>query len=53
MSPCRTRRSQILWWKMKVIRAARNAMVAPTNAKVKSRARSAIFVFIGMLVIVG
>ncbi len=53
MSPCRTRRSRILWWKVKVIRAARNAIVAPMNAEVNSSARSAISVFIGVLVVVG
>ncbi len=53
MNPRWTRRSQISWWKVKVIRAARNAIVALTNADVKSSARSAISVFIGMLVVVG
>ena len=50
MSPRWTRRSRISWWKVKVIRAARNAIVAPTNANVNSNARSAISVFIGTLV---
>ncbi len=53
MSPRRMRRSQILWWKVKVIRATRNAIVAPTNADVNSNARSVISVFIGMLVVIG
>ncbi len=47
------RRSQISWWKVNVIRAARNAMVAPMNAEVNSNARSAISLFIGMRVVVG
>ncbi len=47
MSPSQTRRSLILWWKVKVIRAARNAIVAPTNAEVNSNARSNISLFIG------
>ncbi len=47
MSPRRMRRSLILWWKVNVIRAARNAMVAPTNAEVNSNARSIISLFIG------
>ncbi len=47
MSPCWMRRSLISWWKAKVIRAARNAIVAPTNAEVNSNARSNISLFIG------
>ncbi len=53
MSPRRMRHSWILWWKVKVIRAARKAMVAPTNADVNSSARSVISLFIGVLVIIG
>ncbi len=53
MSPRRMRRSRISWWKVKVIRAAKNAMVAPTNADVKSSTRSSISVFIGTLVVIG
>ncbi len=36
-----------------MIKAARNAIVAPTNAEVNSSARSVISVFIGGLVVVG
>ncbi len=47
MSPSQTSRSLISLWKEKVIRAARNAMVAPTNAEVNSNARSNTSLFIG------
>ncbi len=47
MSPCRRSRSRILWWKVKVIRAARNVIVAPTNAEVNSNTRSNTSLFIG------
>ncbi len=53
MSPHSTRCSLISWWKVKVIRAARNAMVAPTNAEVNRSARSAISLVIGVLAVVG
>ncbi len=47
MSPCWRSRSWISWWNVKVIRAARNAIVAPTNAEVNSNTRSNTSLFIG------
>ncbi len=47
MSPRSRSRCQILRWKVKMIRAARNVIVAPTNAEVNSNARSNISLFIG------
>ncbi len=53
MSPHRMRHSRILWWKVKVTKAARNAIVAPTSAEVNSSAMSVISVFIGVLTVIG